>query len=158
MHHTRAAVTLVAALVLGVTGCTSSEGGGGTDTSTSPSASVSGLSSEWIPKLEEATEGRSGVCAEVGDQACAEHLTDIALVVSDLESAIQDAGAEEAYPRSMKEIEKINKAVDAYTEHECLGDPNAGIDGSPCPKDTYTIMGGGTSLQFTMTTDELKAA
>lgn len=124
--------------------------------STSSSATVK-LSDKWIPKLEKATDSNGeAVCGSVGTQQCADHLTKIATAVFELETAIEEADAKAGYPRSMAEIKKVDKATEAWTEHECLNDPNADMDGSPCPKDAYDIMGAGAGLQFTLITDELK--
>ncbi|GKQ35170.1 hypothetical protein [Streptomyces sp. A012304] len=153
MHrHTRVAV--LAALLLAATACTSSSDD--PDTASSSSSSPAGLAAEWGPKLQEATTAETAVCNQVGDQACAEHLTNIAIVVTDLEQAIDEAGGQDAYPRTVEKITEINKSVDAYTEHECLGDENAGISGSPCPDDARTIMTGGAQLPLTLETDEAK--
>ncbi|MGW8679647.1 hypothetical protein ACWGNN_01010 [Streptomyces sp. NPDC055817] len=127
-----------------------------TSASRSSSATVK-LSDEWIPKLDKATDGKGeAVCGSVGTQQCADHLTKIATTVFDLESAIEEADAKSDYPRSMAEIKKVDKATDAWTEHQCLNDPNADMDGSPCPKDAYDILGAGAGLQMTLITDELK--
>ncbi|WP_151480637.1 hypothetical protein [Streptomyces albicerus] len=152
MRH-RTTITALAAVILVLTGCTSSND----DADAEPSSSASKLSTDWMTKLENATKADKAICNEVGDEACAEHLTDIALVVTDVELAIDEAGGLDAYPRSMKQIDQINEAVDAYTEHECLGDENAGISGSPCPDDARTIMTGGAALQLALETDESKA-
>lgn len=150
MHH-RTTITLTAAALILATSCTNSSND---EPAATPGRTK--LSTEWITKLENATTTDKATCNEVGDQACAEHLTDIAEVVIDLEIAIDEAGGVDAYPRSMKQIDQINEAVDAYTEHECLGDENAGIPGSPCPDDARTIMTGGAALQLALETDESK--
>ncbi|KAF2775247.1 siroheme synthase [Streptomyces sp. OM5714] len=108
----------------------------------------------WGPKLAEVTDSKESVCNEVGDQACAEHLTDIALVVGDLELAVNDAGGSPSYPRTVAELEKVDAAVDAYSDHECLNDENAGIKGSPCPDDAQTILTGGQTLVLALQADE----
>jgi hypothetical protein len=151
MHRTTTAV-LVALLLAGATACSGSDGG-----DPKPSASTGAdLAAKFAPELIEANTARSAVCNQVGDQDCATHLTDIALVVTDLEQAIAEAGGADAYPRTTERIEEINEAVDAYTEHECLGDENAGIAGSPCPDDARTIMTGGAALQPSLEADEAK--
>ena len=148
---------IIAIVTVGLlaTGC-SGGSDGNSDAKPSASASTPVLSTEWVPKLKDAMDAEATICNQVGDQACAEHLTDIALVVSDLRFALEEAGGVDAYPRSMAEVDKVDAAVDAYTDHECLGDENAGIAGSPCPDDAHTIISGGKSLQLTLETDELK--
>ncbi|CAL9667680.1 hypothetical protein SUDANB145_07245 (plasmid) [Streptomyces sp. enrichment culture] len=97
------------------------------------------------------------MCNLVGDQECAEHLTDIAIVVTDLEQAVAEAGGAAVWPRTVMQLKKVNAAVDAYTEHECLGDENAGIAGSPCPDDAQVIMSGGQALVLALQADEASA-
>jgi hypothetical protein len=148
-RHLAAAAILLAT----ATACTSDS----SDKPASPASSTSpGLAAEWGPKLQQATLAESAVCNQVGDQACAEHLTAIALVVTDVEQAVNEAGGKDKFPRTVEEIGKINTAVDAYTDHECLGDENAGIQGSPCPDDARTIMAGGEALRLALEADEAK--
>lgn len=147
-----ATITLAAALLLAAaTACTSSS-----SDKPSPSPTKATLSAEWGPKVTTATTADTAICNQVGDQVCAEHLTDIALVVTDLESAVSEAGGKDKYPRTVAEIVKIDDAVDAYTEHECLGDKNAGIEGSPCPDDAHTITAGAEALPLALEADEAK--
>lgn len=149
MRRTTAAAAVLVALL--AAGCSS----GGDDGKAAPSTKSAGkLSTEWEPKLTAAADGDKAVCNQVGDQACAEHLTDIAMVVTDLESAVDEAGGKGAYPRTTKELDKVNAAVDAYTKHECLKDENAGIEGSPCPDDAQTILTGGETLALALQADE----
>lgn len=153
MHRYASAATLAATLLLGAVACSSS-----TNSDSKPSVSPTRpqLSAEWTQKLKNAAKADTGICNQAGEKACAEHLTDIALVVGDLESAVDEAGGADQYPRSSKEIDKVNAAVDAYTKHECLNDPNASIQGSPCPDDARTIMAGAETLQATLVADEAK--
>ncbi|MCL8016878.1 hypothetical protein [Streptomyces sp. AS02] len=150
MRRTAATATAVLASLLLAAGCSSGDGDEKTDTKPSPTR----LSTKWGPKLEAVTDADKAVCNAVGDQACAEHLTDIALAVGDLERAVNAAGGSARYPRTMTEIGKVNAAVEAYTDHECLGDENAGITGSPCPDDAQTILTGGKTLTLALQADE----
>jgi hypothetical protein len=154
MHRTRTITVLAALILAGTTACSS--GSDSSDAKPSTSATAGKLSAELAPKLETATKADPAVCNQVGDQACAEHLTDIALAVTDLEQALPGAGGADAYPRTSAEVMKINAAVDAYTEHECLGDENAAITGSPCPDDAQAIMTGAAKLPSLMEVDEAK--
>lgn len=149
-HATR---LLAAALILAAaTACSSSSHGSTPAAGQSPRGK---LAAEWTPKLKSAVlTGTTGICNQAGDKACAEHLTDIALVVTDLEDAVDDAGGKTAYPKTTAELAKVDKAVDAYTLHECLDDPNASIEGSPCPDDARTIITGGEALQLALAADE----
>ncbi|MFD5848368.1 hypothetical protein [Streptomyces chartreusis] len=147
MRRTTATVVLVALLTAG---CSSGDG----KADAKPTPTTAKLSTKWGPKLDTATEADAAVCNQVGDQACAEHLTDIALVVGDLERAVNEAGGSAKYPRTTAEISKVNDAVQAYTDHECLGDENAGIEGSPCPDDAQTILTGGKTLTLALQADE----
>ncbi|MGC9479250.1 hypothetical protein ACP4I1_34590 [Streptomyces sp. WG4] len=121
---------------------------------TSSAAANGKLAAEWGPKLAATTDGEDAICNQVGDKACATHLTDIAIVVGELEQAVDEAGGTATYPRTMAEIAKVNAAVDAYTEHECLEDENAGIKGSPCPDDAQTILTGGETIVLALQADE----
>lgn len=146
-HHTVGLLT--AALIL--TGCTDSSSDDSKPKNTKPS-----LADTWTTKLKTAATADTGICNQAGEKACADHLTDIALVVGDLEDAINTAGSTR-YPRTAAEIDEVNKAVQAYTDHECLNDENASIQGSPCPDDARTIMTGAETLQSTLVADEAKA-
>ncbi|WP_445520451.1 hypothetical protein [Streptomyces sp. NEAU-174] len=116
------------------------------------------LSTEWIPKIDAATgSGTQGVCATVGADRCAQHLTRIAEVVIDLEVAIDSADARARYPRSVKDIDKVSAASNGYATDGCLGDPAADLDGSPCFKYSADIMGGAASLTLDLGTDEMRA-
>lgn len=153
------AVTAALFTVLLAGGCSSGgdDGGDGKTegTSSASASSASGkLAGVWGPKLANATDGKDAVCNQVGDQACAEHLTDIALVVGDLEIAVNQAGGSASYPRTVAELEKVDAAVDAYSDHECLNDENADIKGSPCPDDAQTILTGGQTLALALQADE----
>jgi hypothetical protein len=144
---------IAAALILAAaTACTSSSNG----SDSKPSPSSSSLAAEWAPKLEAAAKADTGICNQAGDEACADHLTDIALAVTDLEQAVTEAGGKDSYPRTVAEIGKVNDAVEAYTKHECLGDENASIEGSPCPDDARTILAGGSALTLSLEADEAK--
>ncbi|MFE1949891.1 hypothetical protein ACFW9D_05415 [Streptomyces sp. NPDC059524] len=148
----RTTVSAAAVLVvLLAAGCSSGDGDGKPAAS---SAAGGKLSAKWTPKLDAAADGNKAVCNQVGDKACAEHLTDIALVVSDLEQAVDEAGGRAEYPQTVAEIGKVNDAVDAYSEHECLNDENAGMAGSPCPDDAQTILTGGKTLALALQADE----
>ena len=144
--HARTAI--VTALLLAATACTS---GGDSKPAASPSSTAASLASAWAPNLRTAT---TGIWNQAGDQVCAEYLTDIALALTDLEQAVVDAGGKGAYPRTVAEIDKANAAVDAYTDHECLGDVNASIQGSPCPDDARVIMSAPAVLQLSLEADE----
>lgn len=149
MRHHTAIGLLTAALIL--TACSN-----GSHDDAKPKNNKPSLADTWTTKLKTAAQTDTGICNQAGEKACANHLTDIALVVGDLEDAINTAGATR-YPRTAAEIDKVNKAVQAYTDHECLNDENASIQGSPCPDDARTIMTGAETLQSTLVADEAKA-
>ena len=148
--HARA-TAVSAVLLLAATACTSGSGG---KPAASASSAAAGLASEWAPKLKVVAAADTGVCNQAGDQACAEHLTDIALALTDLGQTVTAAGGKGAYPRTVAEIDKANVAVEAYTDHECLGDVNASIQGSPCPDDARVIMAAPAVLQLSLEADE----
>ena len=150
--HVRVAV-VGAALLLAATACTS---GGDSKPAASPSSTAAGLAAGWAPKLKTVAVAATGICNQAGDQACAEHLTDIALALTELEQAVTAAGGKGAYPRTVAEIDKANAAVDAYTDHECLDDVNASIQGSPCPDDARVIMSAPVVLRLSLEADEAR--
>ncbi|WP_329474283.1 hypothetical protein OIE75_40940 (plasmid) [Streptomyces sp. NBC_01723] len=154
MHRTTTTAAAVLLLAVLTVGCSSGDGGGDGKPDPGKSSTAAGLAGEWGPKLAAATDGKDAVCNQVGDKACATHLTDIALVVGELEQAVNEAGGTAEYPRTVAEIGKVNAAVDAYTEHECLEDENAGIQGSPCPDDAQTILTGGQTIALALQADE----
>ncbi|MER5875478.1 hypothetical protein ABT119_06055 [Streptomyces sp. NPDC001910] len=151
MHHRTAAIGLLA--ILALAGCST---GTGTDSDSKPSPSPTSksLAAEWTPKLQQAATADASVCNHVGDRSCATHLTGIMFAVSDVENAIAAGAGPGKYPQSTVEIEKINKASEAYNDHECLGDENADIAGSPCPDDAQTILSGAEALPLALTADE----
>lgn len=155
--NTRTAIATLALLTAATTGCGSqgSDPKPATAASPGPSSTAPKLSTTWGPKLNDAVNTGPATCNLVGDTLCAHHLTDIAIVVGDLRRAIEEASAADAYPRSMAEITAIDAAVEAYTDHECLDDPNAGMRKSPCPDDAQAIMTGGAVLRLALEVDEL---
>lgn len=139
------------AVLLTVTACSNSSSD--TSSSSSPSATHTGLGSEWASRIQAVSVGAPAICNRVGDKACAEHLTNIAIAVTQLEDAITAAGASK-YPRSASLIDEIDDAVDAYTRHECLNDDDANIADSPCPDDASTITAGAKALPYALQADE----
>lgn len=150
--HARTAV-LGAVLLLGAAACTS---GSDSKPAASPSRTTVGLAAEWAPKLKAAATADAGICNQAGDQACAEHLTDIALTLTGLEQAVTAAGGKSVYPRTVAEIDRTDASVEAYTTHECLGDENASIQGSPCPDDARVVMSAPAALQLSLEADEAR--
>jgi hypothetical protein len=146
-------IAVVATALLLAAACTS---GGDSEPAASPSSTAAGLAAEWAPKLKTVAAADTGICNQAGDQACAEHLTDIALALTGLEQAVTAAGGKGVYPRTVAEIDKANAAVEAYTDHECLGDVNAGIQGSPCPDDARVVMSAPATLQLSLEADEAR--
>lgn len=149
-RRTRTAI-VGAVLLLGAAACTSSD-----EPAADSSSTAASLAAEWAPKLDAVSIASTGICNQVGDQACAEHLTDIALALTDLEQAVTVAGGRGVYPRTVAEIDKTNVAVEAYTTHECLGDENASIPGSPCPDDARVVMSAPAALQLSLEADEAR--
>lgn len=146
MRRTATAIAALAALL--TAGCSS------TDDKPAAKPTTAKLSTTWGPKLEAVTKDKKAICNSVGDRDCADYLTDIAIVVGDLELEVNEAGGSARYPRTTAELEKVNAAVEAYTDHECLEDENAGIAGSPCPDDAQTIMTGKHTLPLALQADE----
>ncbi|MEU9264573.1 hypothetical protein AB0E04_03840 [Streptomyces sp. NPDC048251] len=151
MHNrntTTAAVGLAAALLL--TACSSS--GGGADDKPSSSPSSAGLAKDWGPTFTSLSNTEPALCNLVGDQACAEHVAAIASNANKLEDIIEKTGG--SYPRTKNKIMKIMNGSTSYTVHECAGDENAGIEGSPCPDDVFQVRAAAETLPFTLEADE----
>lgn len=156
-------ITIVAAGLL-ATGCS----GGGNDkpeppaaaapAATSASPAVEKLSKEWVPKLEAVTDtAASGVCREVGSPGCVDHLTELTSVVYDVGIAIETAGAETRYPRSMKHIDEVEAASEAYVAAECKGETESMLDGTACAGYGGTLLMGPSILMMKLQTDEYSA-
>jgi hypothetical protein len=117
------------------------------------------LSTEWVPKLEAAlAKTEDDICAEVGSPQCVKHITALASVVYDVGHAIEDAGAELDYPRSMKDVEAVEKASEAYVAAECKGSTELTLGDSVCAGYTAELMVRPATLQMNLTTDELPAS
>lgn len=147
----RHAITATVLLIAAATACSSD--GDNSKPEPSTSTSTAGLAAQWGPKLTTAASADPAVCNQVGDIACADHLTAIATTVTELEQAITAAGPS-GYSKTTAEIAKVNAAVQAYTDHECLGDENASIQGSPCPDDARTVLAAGGALRLALEADE----
>lgn len=116
------------------------------------------LSEKWGPKLDAVIDkGTSGVCTEVGSPGCVEHLTDLTSVVYDVETAIEEAGAETRYPRSMKHIEEVEAASGAFVAAECAGSTDSMLDGTVCAGYGGTLLVGPSILRMKLQTDEYSA-
>lgn len=120
----------------------------------SPTASkLSALAPAWQPKLDAAAEGAVATCQTPSSDACAEVLTDIMLVVNDIETAIEAPGRG-PYPKSTEQIAKMQAATDKYVEEGCQGDPAADDPNSDC-WGISAITIGAASLGMTLGTDDL---
>ncbi|WP_344382921.1 hypothetical protein [Streptomyces thermolineatus] len=145
-------VWAVAAAAVLVAGCS----GGGEDVdpgpsrSSSPSGSAgSGLAAEWEPKLRKAADGGTRACADVASDGCAQYLGGITETAYDLRDAIVEAGAEDAYPRTMAEIEKVTTAADSYVEDGCEEAAEPGCSGHAA-----LVRSGGSGLRLMLAADE----
>ncbi|MEV0220881.1 hypothetical protein [Streptomyces sp. NPDC050704] len=113
------------------------------------------LSEKWAPKLDAAGDkGEQGVCTKVGSPECVTHITQLTEVVYDVETAIEEADAKALYPRSMKHIEDVTAASEAYVAGECKGSTDTTLGDSACAGYTATLLLGPASLSMTLTTDE----
>ncbi|MET9099600.1 hypothetical protein [Streptomyces antibioticus] len=146
MHHRTTAIGLATALFL--TACSSS----GDDADSKPSPYSANLAKDWGPTFTSLTDTEPTLCNLVGDQACADHVSAIASNANDLEDVIEKTGA--SYPRTKIKIMEIVNSATSYTVHECSGDENAGIEGSPCPDDVFQVRAGAEALPFTLEADE----
>lgn len=159
-------ITITAIALLAV-GCSSSNGepdakpatAATVEAAAEPSESTKvKLSTEWVPKLEAALDKtEDDICAEVGSPKCVKFITDLASVVYDVGTAIEDADAEVDYPRSMKDVEAVEKASAAYVAAECKGSTELTLGDSVCAGYTAELMVRPATLQMNLGTDELTA-
>ncbi|WP_406145108.1 hypothetical protein [Streptomyces anulatus] len=120
----------------------------------SPAASkLSALAPAWQPKLDAATEGAAATCQTPSSKACAEALTEIMIVVNELESEIEAPGRG-PYRESTKQIAKMQAATDKYVDEGCQGDPAADDPNSDCWGISAITVGAAT-LGMTLITDDL---
>jgi hypothetical protein len=119
-----------------------------------PTASkLSALAPAWQPKLDATAEGAVATCQTPSSDACAKVLTDIMIVVNELESEIETPGRG-PYPKSTEQIAKMQAATDKYVDEGCQGDPAADNPNSEC-WGIAAITVGATSLGMTLITDDL---
>ncbi|NUV65622.1 hypothetical protein G6W57_00635 [Streptomyces sp. CAI-121] len=119
-----------------------------------PTASkLSALAPAWQPKLDAAAEGAVATCQAPSSDACAEVLTDIMMVVNELESEIEAPGRG-PYPESTKQIAKMQAATDKYVDEGCQGDPAADDPDSEC-WGIADITVGASTLGMTLATDDI---
>ena len=156
-------ITVITAGLL-ATGCS-----GGSDDKPEPQAATEAavasatpsavkLSEEWVPKLQAVTDTKkSGVCREVGSPGCVKHLTALTSVVYDVGTAIEQAGAETRYPRSMKHIDEVEAASEAYVAAECKGETESMLDDTACAGYGGTLLMGPSILMMKLQTDEYSA-
>lgn len=149
------ALVAVALLATSLTACSDGEKATSKPLAASPSPSASKaaeLAPVWQPKLDAAAEGAQEKCNTPSSTSCATALTDIMLVVNDIETAIEEGEA--AYPESTKQIAKMQAATDEYVEEGCQGDPGADDPNSQC----WGIMDitiGSASLGMRLITDDM---
>lgn len=119
-----------------------------------PTASkLSALAPVWQPKLDAAAEGAAATCQAPSSQACAAALTDIMIVVNEVEREIETPGRG-PYRESTKQIAKMQAATDKYVDEGCQGDPAADDPNSEC-WGIAAITVGATTLGMTLMTDDL---
>ena len=131
-----------------------------TAAATSPAASLKvKLSTDWVPKIDALTSGKgtSACSSDSGSDDCLNGMTDSVTLLGQIVHAIGAANAQDEYPKTIAEITKLMNAADTYNKDECPGDPNADVDGSPCPKNALAVTVGMSALVFVMQTDELTA-
>jgi hypothetical protein len=147
-------LTIAALLTASLTACSGGqESDSKPSTKPSPAASeLAALAPAWQPKLDAAAEGAFATCQTPSSDACAEVLTDIMLVVNDIESEI-DVPGRGPYPESTKQIAKMQAATDKYVERGCQGDPAAEDPNSGC-WGIADITIGAASLGMTLMTDD----
>lgn len=128
------------------------------DTAASNSAPPK-LSVKWQPKLEAAsTSSKPDVCKQVGSQACTDHITKLTELVYDLDTAIDEADAADAYPKTKEQIGKVEAASESYVDDGCADSAEETLGGSACGGYVGVLLLGPATASMTMTTDELTAA
>lgn len=155
----------IAAIGLLLAGCSGESGGDKPEpkatveaAAETASAAPVKLSEEWVPKLDAAGDkGGQGVCTEVGSSECVKHITQLTELVYDVETAIEEADAEALYPRSMKHIDGVEAASEAYVAAECKGSTDTALGDSACAGYTATLLLGPATLSMTLSTDEYSA-
>ncbi|WP_405651946.1 hypothetical protein [Streptomyces sp. RK9] len=151
----RRTIITSAVAVLLLTGCSSSERESKPNKSTPSTAS---LSSKWTPKLQQATKSDTPrVCKTVGSRGCTAHLTKLTEAVYAVETALDDAGAQDSYPESVTEIRKVTRAVDRYVEDGCEHRTNLTLSSAPCAKHTQAVLSGPGLLMLALEMDELES-
>lgn len=158
---------LAAAIVLA--GCSSSSDDSAKATVTTSAASTTAspaatpsavkLSTTWVPKLQTLADGDgvSACSSDSGSDGCVQAISDSVDLFSQITEAINTAGVADQYPKTIAEITKLVGDADTYSKDECPGDPNADVDGSPCPKAALAVVVGASVLQMVMPTDEVTA-
>ncbi|MFE3884907.1 hypothetical protein ACFXPQ_18705 [Streptomyces lydicus] len=115
------------------------------------------LSGAWGKKFDAVSnKGGPGVCADVGDDGCANFLTEIMSLTLDLQEEIEGQHRGREYPRTMDQIRKMTRASDSYVNAGCQGSAEARLDGSPCFSDASTIMVGAPIIGMNLQTDEIR--
>ncbi|GGS42030.1 hypothetical protein F2B00_03310 [Streptomyces parvus] len=151
-------IRMLAVTALLATALTACSGGQEPDskpsTKPTPTASkLSALAPAWQPKLDAAAEGAVATCQTPSSDACAEVLTDIMIVVNELEGEIEAPGRG-PYRESTKQIAKMQAATDKYVDEGCQGDPAADDPDSDC-WGISSITVGAATLGMTLMTDDL---
>jgi hypothetical protein len=155
----RIRIATVAAAVLLAT-LTACSGGGAEAESKAPAPTPSSKASKlaalapvWQPKLDAAAKDSVAICMTPSSSSCATVLTDIMLVVHDIEDKIAEQGRG-PYPESTAQIAKMQDATDKYVAEGCQGDPAADDPNSQC-WGIADITIGATTLGMTLTTDDM---
>ncbi|MGC5001170.1 hypothetical protein [Streptomyces sp. DT203] len=150
--------TVAGALLLATLAACSSGGSEAKSKAPSPAPSpkaskLAALGPAWQPKLDAAAKDSVAICMTPSSSSCATVLTDIMLVVHDIEDEIAEPGRG-PYPESTAQIAKMQDATDEYVAEGCQGDPAADDPNSQCwGIDAITV--GAATLGMTLNTDDL---
>lgn len=96
-------------------------------------------------------------CVPVSADSCSQAQIDVGAVVQALASEIKSRGVTARYPHTMSDVDKIQAAAAGYASGDCLGNPSADVDGSPCFSDSATVLLGPATLMNDLSLDELAA-
>jgi hypothetical protein len=164
-----AAVGLLA--LAGVVGCGTSETSGDNTPSAASSAPNIGagpdaggaaveVAQEWLPQLRDLADTSTMVadCQTPSSTACADGIDAVMETVDGLSVAVEEAGLEAAFPKTMEEVAGLDLAEIQYKVDGCAGGSGGDGGGSACYENALAVAMGPAALEMTLTADQPDAA
>jgi len=148
------ALIATALLAASLSACSSGDETASKAPAAKPSSKAVELAPVWQPKLDTASAGALAICQTPSSPSCATALTDIMLVVHEIEDTITEPGMGK-YPESTKQMAKMQEATDLYVDQGCQGDPAADEPSSRCYGAAVNIAAGSDALGMTLVTDDM---